>query len=226
MVLNVAVFDVPEVLGHRIAPQKFGVVPHDLDGRVQWRTLAERFGGADLGDCQAARSSRCSTSARWNCSRHRTRSSMSVCRSANRSSKAASGGRRFGVGHGGIRRVTEQPAGSGVNGRERPEGLAQLSVGQQPAIDADGSGCKFFTQDEARLRHRPPQKSWGFSCVMETSFSSPANHTFTQRELKDIFHRCCLRIAVRHFGLSAPDQVRITGRLCLAELQAPRPRFS
>ncbi len=52
MVLHAAALDVAEVLAHRIGLQQVGVVSDDRDRRVKLSALAQRLGGADLGDGQ------------------------------------------------------------------------------------------------------------------------------------------------------------------------------
>src|SRR5690606_20792398 len=88
------------------------------------------------------------------------------------------------IGDGGVRRIPEHLTGRRVEGRKRPLGLEELPPDQEVPFRALRclAGTAALTRDRCCFLHLPPRRTvatgvmWAY--VMETAFSSPANHTF------------------------------------------------
>ena len=186
VVLHTAALDVSEVFGHRIGLQQFGVVAHDLDRRVELSALAQRFGGADFRDGergklvavfdQRAMELFEATDPQFGV-RRTSRSSSKARRAAaiaaSASATVASGAWPStspvaGLREGNVRSVSSsRPS---INRRRSAWGSAMSAAA---SLEMVGDSCIILLSAES-------------VSVMETSFSSSANHTFAEGELKQM----------------------------------------
>ena len=178
VVLHAAALDVAEVLGQRVGLQQIRVVrARSRSAASSWAPCAQRRRGTDFGDGQLGELV-AMVDQRLVQLLEAADPQLGVGRPVGGVERAPRRrDRRLGVGHRRVGRVAEHLSGGGIERGKRPLGVSTSC----PSISIRRSACRSAMSAVASREMvdasviQPPQQSFS---VMETSFSSSANHTF------------------------------------------------